>query len=368
MKKLFTVSLLAGLLSMPSIVLAEASWYGSIRAGVQSNAHNTGTAAAPTYKGSTVGVADFGSRWGIMGSSEVSEGLTAVYRWETKINSPDASEPGGRLSYVGLSGGFGTISIGQLASASSNHFGVDQAAWLANDSVVGNSSRTANTVSYAVSVGNLSMQADARMNSKTKKTGDAFEIGATIGGLMETASLSFVHIRHEDGAAIPHDSNGTVEGGAVSSIPKSSTNFVSARYGIGGMTMHLGVGKKQTKNDGCFVASADGQVTDADCVSKNIETSTFAGIGGSVGDTGVNYVFQMVKNKTKTTDRTGDPDPSDGDDDATGAVNVTNMSSSPWTFGLSRSLGGGASVYLEHAESATKGKAATTAVWLQVDF
>ena len=33
------------------------------------------------------------------------------------------SGPGGRLSYVSLSGGFGTVSLGQVWSASANHYG-----------------------------------------------------------------------------------------------------------------------------------------------------------------------------------------------------------------------------------------------------
>ena len=49
-----------------------------------------------------------GSRWGVKGSSEVSEGLTAVYRYEAALDLSSASlgENGaGRLSSLGLSGG-----------------------------------------------------------------------------------------------------------------------------------------------------------------------------------------------------------------------------------------------------------------------
>ena len=58
-----------------------------------------------------------GSRWGVKGSSEVSEGLTAVYRYEAALDlslRPTLGEKGaGRLSYVGLSGGFGTVTLGR---------------------------------------------------------------------------------------------------------------------------------------------------------------------------------------------------------------------------------------------------------------
>ena len=191
MKKLIAVSLLAGLLSLPTVVFAEASWYGSIRAGVSS---------APTENSRTTGqtgVSDFYSRWGIKGSSEVSEGLTAVYRYERNIDSTDASDPGGRLSYVGLSGSFGTITVGQVWSASYNSFGaiVDKSgAYGASDTTT----RVGDAVSYAVTVGNLSVQADAIMDSTTNKSVDSIQVGATLGGLMETGSIAAAHIQHAD--------------------------------------------------------------------------------------------------------------------------------------------------------------------------
>ena len=49
------------------------------------------------------------------GFSEVSDGLTAVNRFEQKINTVIANLiDGGRLFYVGLSGGFGTTILGQV--------------------------------------------------------------------------------------------------------------------------------------------------------------------------------------------------------------------------------------------------------------
>ena len=60
MRKLFTVTLLAGLLSVPSMVFAEdgASWYGSLRGGIQAGG------------GADTQFFDGGSRIGIRGSAE----------------------------------------------------------------------------------------------------------------------------------------------------------------------------------------------------------------------------------------------------------------------------------------------------------
>ena len=60
----------------------------------------------------------------------------------------------------------------------------------------------------------------------------------------------------------------------------------------------------------------------------------------------------------------------DGDDDITTPADFIAKSEkgTPWTLGLSRSLGGGATLNFEHGDPGEDGKASSTAVWLQVDF
>ena len=184
MKKLFTVSLLAGLLSMPSIVFAEASWYGSIRGGVE-----FGGGADAKFQ-------DGGSRWGIKGSSEVSEGLTAKYQFEHKLSTVNASQSGGRLAYVGLSGGFGTVSLGQVWSASFNSVG----AITDNSSFYGNSEtsyRVPSAVSYALSAGNVSFQVDAIMNPDvdTGSAIDQMEFGMSLNVDAAKIAVAYVDVK-----------------------------------------------------------------------------------------------------------------------------------------------------------------------------
>ena len=358
MKKLITVSLLAGLLSLPTVVFAEASWYGSIRAGVSS------VPTEDSRTSSKSGVADFDSRWGINGSSEVSEGLTAVYRYERKIDSTDASDPGGRLSYVGLSGRFGTITVGQVWSASYNSFGtiVDKSgAYGASDTTT----RVGDAVSYAVTVGNLSVQADAIMDSTTNKSVDSFQVGATLGGLMETGSIAAAHIQHAD---VKGDGDKTTFDGAiapdyVNKIPltvpnnttaKSSSFYVAGQYEVGGMTVHLGASEFKSTNTCSGVGVTDG------CFIKVKHTATYAGIQGNVGDTGVSYLFQVRDIDSKRNDHRA-------------PAQTIPFSSTPWVLGLSRKLGGGASVHFEHGDidiedDITGDYADSTGVWLQVDF
>ncbi len=336
MKKLLTVSLLGVLLSIPSVVFAEASWYGSIRTGIESNSENS------------TGVADFASRWGVQGSSEVSEGLTAVYRYERKLDSSDASDPGGRLSYVGLSGGFGTITVGQVWGAAYNHFGgiVDQALNYGSPGATGY--RFGDALSYSVSVGNVSLQADAIMDQSTDDTGDAFNVGATLGGLMETGSVAIAHRKHAD--------DGTAQ---------MSSSFVAGNLGIGDMTVFLGYSQDSYDDSGCTAAvvDTDTSATEADCATDFKLKTTYAGVHGGVGDTGVNYVFTM-RNQKVTGSGFEDDDNNAGTD---GDASTISDKNTPWTLGLSRSLGGGATMKFEHSEP-DNDEDSSTAVWLQVNF
>ena len=356
MKKMLTVSLLGVLLGIPSVVFAEASWYGSIRAGIESGSKET-SVGSESYTTRT-GVADFASRWGIQGSSEVSEGLTAVYRYERKIDSTSAGDPnkddgsddGGRLSYVGLSGGFGTVTIGQVWGAAYNHFGgiVDQALWYGSTGRTG--LRFANAVSYSVSVGNASLQADAIMDQSTGKTGDGFNFGATLGGLMETGSVAIAHRKNQDEVT---DSGRTVS---------ESSSYVAGNFGIGDMTVFIGFSQGTLEQSDCTVESVNAE-QGSGCVTKLKAKLTVAGVHGGVGDTGVNYVF-TIRNEKVAADGFEDAD-DDTNTDAT-AYSETPKSN-PWTLGLSKSLGGGATMNFEHSEP-DNDEDSSTAIWLQVDF
>ncbi len=171
---------LAGLLSMPSVVFGEATWYGSFRGGLES-------------AGDSTHMFSNGSRWGVKGSNEVSEGLSANYRYEEALDLATASlSTGNRLSYVGLSGGFGTISIGRIWSASWNSVG----AILDNSYVYGTSKtsyRVGPAVSYSNSVGAASVQLDLVMDkANSEKSGvDQYEFGLSMD--LGAATLAFAH-------------------------------------------------------------------------------------------------------------------------------------------------------------------------------
>ena len=281
-------------MTAPSVVLAEATWYGSFRTGIDSSSGNTT-------------IADFGSRFGVRGSNELSDGLSSVYRFEHKLNTSNASlSGGGRLSYVGLSGGFGTLTMGQIWGASYNNVGAlvdnifNYGYWLGTY-------RTGNALSYAMSAGAVSLQVDAVMNDGDKTIdmallGTNFDFGAGKG------ALSY----ERDSAT-----KDTKTGAAVS-------------FGFGPITGFLG--------------GARHKIGDA-----KQETVLWYGLSGSVGDSGISYALHAAKREKF------------GDDAAEG----TRIG-----LGLSRSLGTGTSIKFEvqgkdKVEGQTK---ASGLLALKVDF
>ena len=142
---------------------------------------------------------DGGSRWGIKGSNELADGLSAIYRFEHRINTANAGlDGGGRLAHVGLSGGFGTLTLGQIWSASFNATGaITDNSLLWGDSAT--SYRVGNALSYSNSVGNASLQIDAIMDNE-RDTGDAvdqIEFGMTI-GLGDIGKVAVGYVESKD--------------------------------------------------------------------------------------------------------------------------------------------------------------------------
>ncbi len=142
---------------------------------------------------------DGGSRWGIKGSHDLGDGLSATYRFEHKFSTENASlGGGGRLANIGLSGGFGSLTLGQVWSASYNATGaITDNSLLWGDSAT--SYRVGNALSYAVSAGSIGMQVDALMDSGTDTGGalDGLEFGLTV-DLGDIGRVAFSHVSRED--------------------------------------------------------------------------------------------------------------------------------------------------------------------------
>ena len=369
MKKLLITVCLSGLLSVPSAVLgaemAGASLYGSFRAGLKFGGDED------------TAVANFGSRWGIKGSHEVSEGLTASYKYEGTIDTTNAEfgggkghthggyfaagggtysstgdgespetftnecssddsafrrdeegkltaidaetdtdqavvnndvvcgnwfdkvtdngGPGGRLSYISLSGGFGTITAGQIWSASANHYGFAVDPSVFNGSFGGSGSRNPNTISYSSSAGDVSFQID-----KVTGDGERIEFGAS-------ADLGPI------GLGIGYYKNANDE--------ENFTGFALSA-GAGGVGLSIGLGNSDTDK------------------GVSIDTTVIS-VSGALGDSGISYGVQVVN--------------SDIDSDDQNLVSLVNT------------LGQGASIVFEHVDPGGV-KESYSNLALKVDF
>ena len=209
--------------------------------------------------------AEGGSRWGVMGGHELSEGLSAVYRFEQSISTSNATQ-GPRLAYAGVSGGFGSLSVGQLWSASFNHVGsINDKSWY--NGVAGSSFRLGNAVSYAYSSEAFSMQLDAVMDSD-RDTGDAvdqMEFGMTIGlGEIGKVALSYVDSKDTKMKTVAHKP--AVEAMYASADPTVNVIYADETYHyvmdkdgnkVEVMMIEVSVDNQETNEDNFSFADSD---------------------------------------------------------------------------------------------------------------
>ena len=368
MKKLLVTLALAGTLSVPSVVFAEANWYGSLRIGVQSS-------------DSTISIADGASRWGIKGSAEAGEGLTAVYRFEQGINAATATQSPGRLSYVGLSGGFGTLTMGQVWSASFNTVGsiLDKAWYYGN---AGTSFRLGNAISYAFSNDLMTLQIDAvygapeelvlKATSANPPVTEAstmtdnlqqVEFGLSVNA-GDIGKVAFAYV--DDDHAGVTDANKLANAAGTPVAFKSSwgtkKTIFAGEVNVAGVAIYAGTGSVKYKNTSPkFEVDAQGAATNTPFTGstavKPTVKSTFLGVSGGLGDTGVSYVLQWSETKdTKVATVSGTP------------KRVADKSS-PWVISLTKSLGDSASLVFEHGNDGKKPKATkSTQLGMVVNF
>ena len=121
-----------------------------------------------------------------------------MYRFEHKITTKNASQPGGRLAYAGLSGGFGTLTVGQIWNAAYNHAGAitDKSYYFGNSTT---GYRHGNALSYAHSTGPVSFQLDL-ISDGDMNTGqgiDKTEFGMTV-ALGEIGKVALAHTNMRD--------------------------------------------------------------------------------------------------------------------------------------------------------------------------
>ena len=309
---------------------AGPSVYGSLRIGVQSSDSN-------------ITVPDGGSRWGIRGEHDAGEGLTAVYRFETGVD--DDAELSGRLSYVGVSGSFGSITVGKINSAGYGAVGaILDKSWYYGSAGLG--SRLGKAISYAFTNDLMTMQVDASYEKPeaatdvalTNATRNAENLQQVEFGLkVNVGELGQVALAYVDDKYSLADEGKTADGTAVTADSRwrTKTTVVAAQVSVSNINVSVGSSKKKYTN----TSGAD--ATDGRTAVKPEEKATYLGVSGSLGETGVGYVFQWRDVKMDDTN--------------------------PWLLSLTKSLGGSASLVFEHGNN-DDAKPDQTQVGLVVNF
>ena len=397
----------------------------------------------------------FGSRWGIKGSSEVSEGLTSVYKFETRVGQGEGSQDTNQL-YVGLSGGFGNVTLGKQVGATYNHSGAirDISNWHSGGDV---GSRISNALSYSYAAESFSMQVAAIMDGEKDTDGavDRVEFGMTV-GLGDLGKVAIGYEKTEDAITDKDMKGNAIDVGArgvlsrVAGSTKVSQDKLFWRLGEDGdgdvTTMVRNVKMKssvmvvdvvQTKDENAdIVVDKDGRLHTNTCATRSEDDScvtqevlvivstksltdandkdentakmyTRVGLTPNAADlyeaTGIRTVYGHKASHISasfglagitvalghTTKDSNSPMMNDKEKTnflgASGSIGDTGLSwnawgrnvknnehvngddRSPWTVGLAKSLGGGATTFIEH-NNKDNGKDGTTSVALRVDF
>jgi len=206
-----------------------------------------------------VDVSNVSSRFGFKGAGDIGNGLTAVGRYEFATVA-DKEQPGIadiRLAFVGLSGGFGSVTIGNQWSAYFNHFGTIASptfslGFYLYSSFAGGPFRTSNTIKYANSFGPVSLDLDVRLNDQEEDSDVAEKINGNGVGLgvtyspTDSISLAISLDTEENNDSVSVDEITGVE--TVSSTGDTDRFGIAGNFGLG--IAKLSLAYQELENDG----------------------------------------------------------------------------------------------------------------------
>ena len=230
----------AGTVAAPVAVQAGADEiYASARVGVW-NVDQGGT--------SQWDVRSFSSRFGAKGETDLGNGLSGFgrYEWDVDFNNDLGEDDiSVRHRYVGLKGGFGSVTIGQTYHTFYN-FAVgptDIPWWHSGYSMVNYRGRTDNAISYAGGTGAFNFGASVYMTPDAEEEDfDQFEVGASFG-------IGDITI----GAALQSTATDTAHGSAGND--EDIIGLVVSGINLG--PVGLGFGYQQQDDDDSFLVQVD---------------------------------------------------------------------------------------------------------------
>ena len=218
------VTFLAGWLVSGVVSAADADVYGSIRLAVLYS--DTGEAGSAS---DDITMSDESSRVGLQGNETLGD-VTAFARWEWGVEADSQnSRLNTRLGYIGLSGGFGTVSFGSQWSAWDTYVGGDHTNIVSEGIWHNGTKRNGDSLKYAGKIGPVSIEADAvlaaRVASDINGDGVVGETERQNSGPLDEVQLAFGYsngpfvvqagVITRDGGANGYLGGGTLIGGRV---------------------------------------------------------------------------------------------------------------------------------------------------------
>ncbi|MCW8957268.1 MAG: porin [Gammaproteobacteria bacterium] len=114
MKKRFLAIAIAAGLASPFAANADTSVYGRVHVSLDNIETGGG---APTGTDAEFDFSDRKSAFGVKGSEDLGDGMSAIYKVEWSFDPTDGGAIGTRDRWVGLKGGMGTVTIGTVTSS-----------------------------------------------------------------------------------------------------------------------------------------------------------------------------------------------------------------------------------------------------------
>ena len=192
----------------------------------------------------------------------------------------------------------------------------------------------------------MSLQADLNYDDGNNKPNDDLqktEFGLTVNlGDIGTVAVAYIDDKYK---AMNQDvSDAQDESDIANTKWRVKTTQVVAQASVAGLTVYAGSGKVKSQNLGGAVTTTDGEPTNTDSTTGNAYTvpaakTIFFGVRGSLGDTGLGYVFSWRDKETYK----------------------------PWSLTLNKGLGDSTTLSLEHANN-DNNSANKTQLGLKINF
>jgi len=226
--------------------MAQATIYGTIDQAYESTKLSVGANTTKTTK--INGTWNGGSAIGFKASEDLGSGMKAFAQYEFGVSAdqPDTAGMENRNSFVGLSGGFGSVSIGrQYNFAFNNAIANDPlgfsgtAGYAVGYGSAGNSVRQSNLIAYTLPsfVPGVGIQ-----------VGKAMGETASVNGSAKTGDSTSYGVTYAAGALYAGVTGETVTG-ALTTSAKTKNSTTTITYDLGMVKVGYGLGKTTTGNN-----------------------------------------------------------------------------------------------------------------------